>query len=106
MKLDLFPKPKPVRRALDPETGEPIPVERKQVLQGYLTKLGTVITIIGLAAKLFGFSEAFPEAEITGLLGLIDVNLDDLITAFGLLTAGYGKLRRRWRKPSTTATHD
>lgn len=91
-------KRKEVRRALDPETGEPIPYSpKKQIIQGYMTKLGVVIGIIGLTMKLFGYGEMFPETEINGLLSLIEVNLDDVIGFIGLATAAYGKLRRLWR---------
>lgn len=98
-----FPKP---RRALDPETGEPIPVERKQILQGYLTKLGVLIAIVGLVLKLIGKPELFPETELKHLIDVVSVNLDALLLVFGALTALYGNLRRRWRKPSDTTPHD
>lgn len=83
-----------VRRALDPETGEPIP-QKKQFLQGKLTAICLLISGLGAAASLFGWS--LPANEINSVLTWVQANYDSLMFLAGQLGAAWGQLRRNWR---------
>lgn len=93
-----FKKKQEVRRALDPETGEPIPmhIPSRQILQGYMTKIGLVIGAIGAVGKVFGVE--VPATELNSILDILMSNYDDIALLVGALTAAYGKIRRNWRE--------
>lgn len=82
------------RRALDPETGAPLP--RKQFLEGKLTYISLAITGAGAMARLFGW--VLPAEEINGILSWIAAHYDELLSVIGLFGAAWGRLRINWRK--------
>ena len=54
-----------MRRALDPDTGLPIPM-KPQTLQGKLTYLGILISGVGALGNLFGWE--LPADEVKGMI--------------------------------------
>lgn len=97
MKLWPFPKKAEVRRALDPDTGLPIPMKRdRQWLQGKLTYLSLVVSALGAVGKLFGWE--LPTNEAQDMLTWLGANWDDLAQFVGLAGAAYGKLRAEKRR--------
>lgn len=101
MKLWPFPKKVEVRRALDVETGKPIPVVHdRQWLQGKLTYLSLVLSALGAVGKLFGWE--LPTNEAQDMLTWLGANWDDLAQFLGLAGAAYGKLRAEKRRHSAT----
>ena len=82
------------RRALDPETGAPLP--RKQFLEGRLTYISLAITGAGALARLFGW--VLPAEEINGILSWVAAHYDELLSVAGLLGAAWGRLRINWRQ--------
>lgn len=83
----------PTRRAIDPETDEPVP---RQFLQGKLTAVCLLISGLGAVASLFGF--ALPATEINSVLTWIAANYDGILFVIGQGGAAYGQLRRNWRR--------
>lgn len=86
----------PVRRALNPQTNQPIPMN-SQTLQGKLTYVGIVLSAVGALGNLFGWS--IPADEVKGMISWVQAHWDDLSQFAGLVTAAYGRLRINWRKP-------
>ena len=84
------------RRALDPETNLPIPMNTKQSLQGRLTYVGILISAVGALGNLSGWH--VPADEVRGMVAWVQAHWDDLMQFAGLATAAYGRLRINWRK--------
>jgi len=80
-----------VRRALDPETNQPIPYNGKVWLQGKMTYLGLVLVAVGAVGKLFGYD--LPTTEAQGILDWSLAHWDDVAQLVGLLTSAYGRFR-------------
>lgn len=83
----------PTRRAIDPDTGKPVP---RQFLQGRLTSVCLLISGLGAGASLFGFS--LPATEINSVLTWIAANYDGILFVIGQVGAAYGQIRRNWRR--------
>lgn len=81
------------RRALDPETGEPI---KRQFLQGKLTAICLLISGLGAGASLFGFD--FPSDHVNSILTWIAANYDGILFVIGQIGAAYGQIRRNLRR--------
>lgn len=88
-------RPMPVRRAHDSTTNQPIPMN-SQTLQGKLTYLGILISALGAAGNLLGWT--IPTDEVKGMISWVQANWDDIAQFAGLVTAAYGRLRINWRK--------
>lgn len=74
--------------------------DKPQILQGKMTKLGLIITVIGMIAGVVGVE--VPTDEAKDLAHLASDNWELVIApAIGLLVAAYGKIRRNWRTPGT-----
>lgn len=93
-----------VRRALDPETGEPISRSfetraetGKQFLQGKMTFIGLALTAAGALGKMLGWE--VPAEEISGFLTWLLASWDGLAQGAGILLAAWGRLRINFRKP-------
>lgn len=84
-----------VRRALDVDSGKPIPVSKKQILEGKMTFIGLALTAAGAIGKMFGFD--LPTTEVQTWLDWLLSNWDSLANGIGLLIAAYGRLRMNWR---------
>lgn len=101
-------------RVLDQRTGVEVPgsnlvvkgntdvtvkfhLPEKQVLQGWLTRISTVLLLIGSVSKSFGWE--LPTAEIDGIFTWLLANWDSIAQVVGLVGAAYGSIRRLWRKP-------
>ena len=84
------------KRALDPETNLPIPMNTKQSLQGRLTYVGILLSAAGALGNLFGWH--VPTDEVKDMVSWIQGHWDDLVQFTGLATAAYGRLRINWRK--------
>jgi hypothetical protein len=92
-----------VRRALDPETGEPIPLswetrarEGKQFLQGKMTFIGLALTAAGAIGRLFGWE--LPADEVNSFLTWLLASWDGLAQGVGILLTAWGRARINWRK--------
>jgi hypothetical protein len=97
-------KPAPeIRRALDPETGAPVPTTAytKQWAQGKMTFAGLLLTAIGAVGQMAGVETGSAEAQ--SLLTEIVRQWDDLATIVGLAVAFYGRLRLNWRAAALVA---
>jgi hypothetical protein len=88
----LFPT---VKRALDPDTGKPIPYPRKQWLQGKLTPVCLALTAIGSLGKIAGLD--LPVEQVQGILTWVAAHWDELAQVVGLFGSAYAQLRRNWR---------
>ena len=84
------------KRALDPETNLPIPMNKTQSLQGRLTYVGIQISSIGALGNVLGWH--VPTDEVRGMVTWVQAHWDDLMQFAGLATAAYGRLRINWRK--------
>jgi len=84
-----------VERALDPETGKPIPYSVKQWLQGKLTYISLIITGIGYLARAYGWT--LPVDEVKTLLDSILAHWDDIAAVVGAAGVVYGRARREWQ---------
>jgi len=104
----------PIRRVLDQHTGVEVPgsnlvvkgnsalavkvsLPDRQVMQGWMTRISTILAVVGTLGKAFGWN--LPTEEINGILTWLLANWDSLMQVTGLVGAVYGQLRQLWRKP-------
>lgn len=76
-------------------TLEEVAVHPPQFLQGYMTKLGTVLVALSLAAGVL--RELLPDESWTQLQAHLASHYPLVGMVLGALVALYGRLRRRWR---------
>jgi hypothetical protein len=78
--------PSPVSSTL-----EEVAIRKPQFLEGYMTKLGVLLAVLGLC----GIN--VPEAEAREIETFLTAHREELSLVAGLLIAIYGKIRRKWR---------
>ena len=96
------PEPE-IRRALDPETGKPIPrtfetkaADTKQILQGKMTFIGLALTAAGAIGRMMGWD--LPTDEVNSFLTWLLSSWDGIAQGIGIIIAAWGRLRINWRK--------
>jgi len=71
----------------------PNKITMKPILNGKLTYIGLAISAAGFFGRRFGL--VLPEAEINSIATFVAANWDTFAELGGLLTAAYGKWRKR-----------